>query len=119
MAQKTIEILPNPLYIHVRFIQQPNIEELASVLKSTIVSPVVISNVNLKLILDFSLLDDLDFSKTLLMRILGAIIHHHGVRDVKFVMPKQLDHDPVTMWQSSWNRIAEHTVHPPVCTFVY
>lgn len=120
MAQKTIEILPDPLYIRIRFTQQPNIEELASILKSTIVNPAVVSNdVNLKLMLDFSLLDDLDFSKTLLMRVLGAIIHHHGIRNVTFVMPKQEGLDPAASWQASWDRIAEHTSKPPVCNFVY
>ena len=119
MAQVTIEIQDIPVYIGFLFIQQPNMEELATKLRAKIAGQRMTNNTDLKLKLDFSLLDDLDYSKTLLMRIVSAIIHHHGVREVLCVLPKQEGRDPVSDWTRSWNRIQEHTQNAPKIQFQY
>ena len=119
MAQITIQILDNPLYIDFLFVQQPNMEELATKLRAKLAASTLTKELELKLKLDFSLLDDLDYSKTLLMRIVSAIIHHHGIQEILCVLPKQDNRDPVSDWKNSWGRVAEHTRNAPSFVFQY
>lgn len=119
MAQITIETKESSDYIHFQFVQQPNMEELATKIRKGISKNELLPDNHLRLKLDFSLLDDLDYSKTLLMRILSAIIHHHGIKEVVCILPKQTGRDPVSDWSSSWSRISQHTRNAPVFKFDY